>query len=214
MIQMEESLPASPQAAPSDSHRFAVQCVEAIFAARTKLMAEGKQMFKGDLVKIIEQLDAARPRTAIPARLKRFDDPKAVKIPLSRLEPLRMAMAAAFGHVGKPGKQAGKQIGISISDIIETYPEVTPEEVSRWTKELRKKYEKIGPLGIASHWHECAKGPRTRVAEKSIYVEPPGWKDKLRVLAKERGFDPAVVEELLKTPWRDLSVTVREMLLK
>lgn len=214
MIQMEESLSAFPPAAVSpDSHSFAVACVEAIFAARTAAMARGGQLMKSDLVRIIEKQDAARPRTPVPARLKRFDGP-AVKVPMSKIAPLREALAVACGHPGKPGRIAGRQIGIAVADIVEAYPDVTPEELKRRAAIILKKYDKAGVMAIAAHFHECGPGPMTRVAKTSIYVELPNWQEKLRRIAKEMKYDPATVEELLKTPWRDLSVTVREMLLK
>lgn len=126
------------------------------------------------------------------------------------------AVAAGFGCNGHTTRSEAGAISKALKEIIEVDPAVTAEDLTRGCAFVRRKFEKCGPMSLASNWHDISarKTVRTEAAKRDIYQEPAaGWRE-----AAQRRFpdahDWANSHDWRTINWRDVSTTIRPEIIK
>lgn len=97
----------------------------------------------------------------------------------------------------------------AIEQILAVCPELNPEEIAKRGLIYKKLYHNITPtaMGLCSNWDKCGGGPKTELAKRDPYGQPPeNWRD----YAIKR-FPGTLVSA---TPWLELSLSVRNDILK
>lgn len=125
--------------------------------------------------------------------------------------------AACDMDVNSLSPGAAKTIGTAKRDILIASPDVTAEEIERRGRAYERKYKDctLSPMALANHWPEFGDGRnggrrRTTSTGPSLYNAPLGWRD----VATERFAGTFALTEMLAKEWHDLSITVREEILK
>ena len=168
----------------------------ATYSAKLTAAAAGVAFLPADAIAAIRaQLEIEHPkRKLVAGRNLMFD-----------------ALAEGCGYVGAVTKIAGGQVAKALKDIAEVDPDLTPDELRRIAIAVRRKYDNAGPIGVAAHFHEFSHaGKKTETAKRDLYIEVPGWREKL-----QRMFPAAQdLGSLVAGKWADLSITLRQELIK
>ena len=144
--------------------------------------------------------------------------PAAKKTPrVNGRDELFDALAIACGcDLTSMTRNYAKMIATAKRDILEATPDCTPAEIARRGAAYRKRYKDAActPMALANHWPEFGESfeSRTRTAKADIYVEPPNWRQVLKIIGKS--WDDTMVAGFLSQSWHELSPTVRQEILK
>jgi hypothetical protein len=119
---------------------------------------------------------------------------------------------ACGGDINGLTRPYSAQVAMAKRDIIEASPTVTRDEILRRAVRYRAKYKDAPctPLALAKHWPEFPL-PKTRA---SVYAEPVGWNAALTTLAERSKWDRGTTQLMLSAKWSDLTITVREEIMK
>lgn len=202
MTAQRESTVSAPKPKPDQADRI----YAAVLQAKAQAIAD-QVPWSHDLA-----VQAIRAQLAVeyPPTLK----------PLRRVNgrsPLFDAMAQACGCSGAGcTRHAATQIGAAVAQIVEIWPAITPEEMLRVSHAARRRYEKCGPMGIATHAHEFMSdsAKRTRAAQRDVYQEPQGdWRG--AALTKyPNALEWVNAVEFCTVRWADVPLVLREDILK
>jgi hypothetical protein len=170
---------------------LATQIAEAVFARKAEMTREGQTMKSRDVIACI---------TGVLVRW-RISEPKST--------------AAAAG-AKLPSKSAEDETWLGQLQALPAYQGINIRQelgrCSTWCNVNRKVLSRRRFV----NWLNKVEAPMTqggpRGAARSIYVEPPTWRETLRHVGQ--AFDPERLAELLAGRWDDLPITVREMILK
>ena len=184
----------------------ASRIARAVFTAKQRATVPGKPPFT--------LADAA---AVIRAQLE-IEFPAAKRTPrVNGRDELFDALAIACGcDLTSMTRNYAKMLATAKRDILEATPDLTPAEITRRGAAYRRKYKDAActPTALANHWPEFGESfeSRTRSAKSDIYVEPANWRQVLKIIGK--AWDSDTVAALLAQPWKELSGTVRQEILK
>ncbi len=185
----------------------ASRIARAVFTAKQRAAAvpAGKPFTLADAAAVIRaQLEIEFPAAKRTPRVNGRDE-------------LFDALAIACGcDLTSMTRNYAKMLATAKRDILEATPDLTPAEITRRGAAYRRKYKDAActPTALANHWPEFGESfeSRTRSAKSDIYVEPANWRQVLKIIGK--AWDSDTVAALLAQPWKDLSGTVRQEILK
>lgn len=152
--------------------------------------------------------------SASSLRRKQSAKPKSPPVARAR-NPLFDALALGSGikDLAKLTKVGGKTVGTALSEIQAVETELTPEKITRVCAAFAARYlgTAFGPMAIAKHWAEFAHSASTKSARIDAYVEPAeDW----RRMAQEIFRHLDTPWDFAVTPWLDISVNLREEILR
>lgn len=129
--------------------------------------------------------------------------------------PLFDALARACGsEPSQLTNGAARTVGVALAEIRAVFPNVTPDEIGRRADAYRRLMPTatLTESALAKHWARCVPGSTTHPKAADPYVEPAGWRDTLREIY--RNVDRERVDDLCRTEWADLSLNVRNDIVK
>lgn len=136
--------------------------------------------------------------------------------------PLFDALALATGtrDLTQMTRNAAKECGVALADIMAVTPDLTVEEIDRRAAAYRRKWpdpRNLTPLALAKRWGEFAPAAgeaRTRAAQMDVYQEPAGeWRVHV---ARVYGYktQEEIPSTLLTIRWADVSTDIRAAALR
>lgn len=160
---------------------FAQEVADAIFYARDAAQTAGRKFTKGDVIRIIADMDAKRTDKTTPKKRRAPGTPKPPSAPKPTLRNVLFdALAVACGYHGKVNRVAARTIGAALAAILEVEPTVTADQLTRATLATKRKFPDSGPMAVAAHWHEFGGKARTAIAAPAPVSEPAGWREWVR----------------------------------
>lgn len=113
-------------------------------------------------------------------------------------------------------KDAQRLAAVSLAQIKNATPNVTPEELTRRAQAYRRKYRDASctPRALALHWAEFPAGPIEAKKAANPYDEPEGWRERLPAVFKQNNWSEDKLPEYISGRWLALPLMLRIELLK